>query len=148
MTERTASVALVRLVADLLEQLEGTAVSECEFRSGEFRVLLRRSNDARPVQVVSTAVAVQDEIPSTWRPITAPLTGIFYLTETPQSAPFVVEGSIVIAGQPVGLIESMKMYNPVESDLSGVVRSILVTNGSLVEKDQTLMHIDPQGAPE
>jgi acetyl-CoA carboxylase biotin carboxyl carrier protein len=85
------------------------------------------------------------DLPASWIPVASPLMGIFYLTETPQSAPYVTVGMTILEGQVVGLIESMKMYNPVESDVSGIVRAILITNGSLVEKGQPLIYVESLG---
>lgn len=136
--------ALVRLVRDLLTELKGTAVTECELRVGSYRVIVRRSLAAAPV---AAPVAAHEDasIPPTWLPLNSPLTGIFYLTETPQSPPFVTVGATIVERQVIGLIESMKMYNPVESDLAGLVRAINVTNGTLVEKGYPLIYVEPIG---
>jgi acetyl-CoA carboxylase biotin carboxyl carrier protein len=97
--------------------------------------------------VAEPPIAVEDEIPKTWQPIVSPLTGIFYLTETPQSPPFVSVGAPVTERQVVGLIESMKMYNPVETDVAGIVRAILVHASAVVERGQILMYVEPVGEP-
>jgi acetyl-CoA carboxylase biotin carboxyl carrier protein len=136
--------ALVRLVAELLDQLDGTVVTECEFRAGDNEIRLRR-NVSRIQPLVSDAANAEDLVPATWLPIASPLTGIFYSTESPQSPPFVSVGSVISRHQVVGLIESMKMYNPVESELAGVVRAILVQASALVEKGQVLMYVEPDG---
>jgi biotin carboxyl carrier protein len=135
---------LVRLVTDLLDELDGTAVTECVFRSGDHHVHVRRS--LAPAPVVHEPAPVQaGVIPETWQPLVSPLTGIFYLTESPQSPPLVSIGTFVAEKQVVGLIESMKMYNPVESDVEGIVQAIEVQAGALVEKGQVLMYVEPIG---
>ncbi|MGH2410072.1 MAG: acetyl-CoA carboxylase biotin carboxyl carrier protein [Chloroflexota bacterium] len=146
MSEQTVdpSASLVELVERVLAELEGTAVLECELRSGDHRVLVRRSLVASPIAFVPE-VDDAEVVPADWKPLAAPLTGIFYLTETPQSPPFVTAGGSVSEGQVVGLIESMKMFNPVESELSGTIRSIVVAGGALVEKGQILMYVEPLG---
>ncbi|HXT34841.1 MAG TPA: biotin/lipoyl-containing protein [Chloroflexota bacterium] len=138
------SASLVELVERILAELDGTAVLECELRSGDHRVLVRRSLAARPIPAIPE-VGGGDAVPADWQPLVAPLTGIFYLTETPQSPPFVTLGGSVSEGQVVGLIESMKMFNSVESELSGTIRSIVVSGGALVEKGQILMYVEPLG---
>jgi acetyl-CoA carboxylase biotin carboxyl carrier protein len=146
MNDQTADIqpALVRLVADLLTQLDGTIVTECEFRAGDHHVLLKRS--LAPVTIVSGASSLDEEvIPASWLPILSPLTGIFYVTESPQSPPFVTVGATISLRQVVGLIESMKMYNPVETEVEGTVRAILVQASSVVEKGQVLMYVEPVG---
>jgi acetyl-CoA carboxylase biotin carboxyl carrier protein len=136
---------LVRLVADLLDELEGTVVTECEFRAGEHRILVKRSLSTTTVAPPAEMTPLDDIIPESWRPVLSPLTGIFFSTESPQSPPFVSLGSVVSEKQVVGLIESMKMYNPVETDVAGVVRSIEVQASAVVEKGQVLMYIEPTG---
>jgi acetyl-CoA carboxylase biotin carboxyl carrier protein len=139
--------ALVRLVEELLAQLDGTIVTMCEFRSGDNEIMLRRSVSGIRMSAAEPADD-EDVVPATWIPILSPLTGIFYLTESPQSPPFVTVGASISLRQIVGLIESMKMYNPVESDIAGVVRSILVQASAVVEKGQILMYVEPAGDPE
>jgi acetyl-CoA carboxylase biotin carboxyl carrier protein len=137
------SASLQHLVADLLAQLEGTAVVECELRAGEHRVFVRRSLLAVPAPSVPPDPA--EAIPAGWKGIAAPLSGIFYMAESPNSPPFVTPGSGVAMGQVVGLIESMKMFNPVESEVDGVVRTIVAADAAVVEKGQVLMYIEPRG---
>jgi biotin carboxyl carrier protein len=138
--EPTAS--LIALVGDVLAQLEGSLVTECEFHTGDYRILVRRSPVPAALHYEPLAEAT-DAVPESWRPVSAPLTGIFYLTETPQSPPFVTLGAVVSEHQVVGLIESMKMFNPVESDFTGTLRSIVVTGQQMVERGQVLMYLEP-----
>lgn len=136
---------LVHLVAELLAQLEGTAVTECEFRSGEHRILLRRSPSFS-----RAAMRPQDPdeetIPPHWSPVLSPLTGIYYSAENPQSPPLVTIGGTIEVGQTIGLVEAMKTFNRVESDRAGVVRSIAVADGAEVQMGQPLLYIEPEGA--
>src|SRR5579871_5914515 len=137
---------LVRLVAALLAQIDGTAVTECEFRSGAQRVLVRRAPTSGAVQTVEAAHEATTVLPS-WQPIVAPLAGVYYAAESPQAPPLIATGRTVSVGQRVGLIESMKLFNAVESDVSGIVQAILVLNGAVVEKGQILMYVEPLGDP-
>jgi acetyl-CoA carboxylase biotin carboxyl carrier protein len=139
-----SSASLVRLLEGILAQLDGTSVTECEFRAGGHRILVRRSLSVLTA-ALADPIAEETQVPATWQPITAPLTGIFYITETPHSPPFVSVGSTVSLHQVVGLIESMKMYNPVESEIAGTVRAILAPSSGLVEKGQVLMYLEPLG---
>ncbi|MGH2346029.1 MAG: acetyl-CoA carboxylase biotin carboxyl carrier protein [Chloroflexota bacterium] len=136
--------SLIAAVEEVLAQLEGTPVMECELRTGAYRILVRRSPTWTPPQFEPVAEA-QDSIPESWQALVAPLTGIFYLTETPQSPPFATVGAMVSERQVVGLIESMKMFNPVESDLTGMVRAIVMTGQQMVERGQVLMYVEPLG---
>lgn len=136
--------SLVALVSALLAQLDGTAVTECEFRAGQQRVLVRRTLSFVP-PVASADLQEEPAVPAHWQAITAPLTGVFYLTESPQSPPLVGLGSVVIPGQRVGLIESMKMFNAVESEITGTVRAILIANAAEVQTGQVLIYLEPLG---
>lgn len=149
MSEQVAepSASLVSLVEAVLTQLAGTPVVECELQAGDHRVVVRRSLTALPRAVAPVVEEEAEAVPAHWQPVVAPLTGIFYSTENPQSPPFVTLGGSVIEHQVVGLIESMKMFNPVESELSGTIRSILVSGGVMVEKGQILMYLEPLGEP-
>ncbi len=140
LAEPTAS--LIALVEDVLAQLEGSRVTECELHTGDYRILVRRSPVSAPAYYEPPAEAA-DAVPENWQAVHAPLTGIFYLTESPQSPPFVTMGTVVSERQVVGLIESMKMFNPVESDFTGTLRSIVVTGQQMVERGQVLMYLEP-----
>ncbi|MEB3270649.1 MAG: acetyl-CoA carboxylase biotin carboxyl carrier protein [Synechococcus sp.] len=75
--------------------------------------------------------------------ITAPMVGTFYRSPAPGEPPFVEIGSRVSAGQPVCILEAMKLMNELESEISGDVVEILVENGTPVEFGQVLMRIKP-----
>ena len=75
------------------------------------------------------------------RTVTAPMVGTYYAAPSPEKAPYVKVGDTVKKGQPVGVIEAMKLMNEVESGYDGVVEEILVRNESLVEYGQPLVRI-------
>jgi acetyl-CoA carboxylase biotin carboxyl carrier protein len=72
----------------------------------------------------------------------SPMVGTFYRASAPDAAPFVQEGDMVQKGQPLCLVEAMKMMNEIESEVAGRVVRILVENGQPVEYDQPLMVIE------
>lgn len=74
---------------------------------------------------------------------TAPLVGTYYVASKPGSPPFVKEGDSVTKGQIICIIEAMKIFNEIESEHSGVIKKILVTDGTPVEYGQPLMIISP-----
>ena len=141
-----SAASLTRLVSQLLAELDGTAVTECEFRSGTQHILVRRSL-ALAGRPTAPQIEEDDVVPAHWQIIVAPLTGVFYVSENPQVPPFVTEGGVISPGQRVGLIESMKMFNPVESEFAGTVRAILVANGAEVQVGQALIYVEPVGDP-
>src|SRR6185436_14486202 len=75
--------------------------------------------------------------------VTAPLTGVWYGSPAPGSAPFVAVGREVAVGQVVGLIEAMKLFNEIKSDLAGRVVRIVPENGALVKAKQPLIEVEP-----
>ena len=75
--------------------------------------------------------------------VKSPLYGTCHLTPKAGEPPFVQLGQRVAAGQTLCLIEAMKVFNPVQSDLAGVVAGILVQSGQEVEPDQPLFRIEP-----
>ena len=75
--------------------------------------------------------------------VSAPLTGVWYPAPSPGARAYVTEGDEINAGQVVGLIEAMKLFNEIKSDQSGTVHRVLVENGTLVKRKQPLLEIDP-----
>ena len=146
------------LVQELLARLDTTSVRQLEVTRGTLRV--RVSKDAAPVAsapVAQAAPAASAPVgPAAAGPsvitaasaaasssaITAPLTGIFYRSPSPQAPPFVQVGSIVAAGDVIGLIEAMKLFNEIRSTKNGKVRSIVADSGQLVRAHQPLIELD------
>lgn len=76
-------------------------------------------------------------------PITAPMVGTFYRAASPDAPPFVEEGDFVERGQPVCIIEAMKLFNEIQSEVRGRVMRVLAENASPVEYGQPLFLVDP-----
>ena len=76
-------------------------------------------------------------------PIQSPMIGTFYQSPNPESGPFVKVGDRVTPGKTVCVIEAMKLFNEIESEVSGTVVEVLVEDASPVEFDQPLFLIDP-----
>ena len=76
-------------------------------------------------------------------PVTAPMVGKFYAAPSPQDPPYVHQGTKVEAGATVGLIEVMKVFTSVKTEIAGTIERILVTNGEFVEFGQALFLIRP-----
>jgi acetyl-CoA carboxylase biotin carboxyl carrier protein len=74
--------------------------------------------------------------------IAAPLVGTFYRAPEPGAAPFVEVGDHVEPGQTVGIVEAMKLMNPVTAETAGRIGAIYVGNGEPVEFDQPLVRVD------
>jgi acetyl-CoA carboxylase biotin carboxyl carrier protein len=149
-------------IQDLIDYISNTGLAEVKIKTEEFELSVKKYADA-----VATAPAPQ-VIPSAPAPapvaaapalspapspapssnlveIKSPMIGTFYLTPNPESAPFVTEGSSISAGKTVCIIEAMKLFNEIESEISGKIVKILVSNASPVEYDQPLFLVDPAG---
>jgi acetyl-CoA carboxylase biotin carboxyl carrier protein len=75
--------------------------------------------------------------------VRSPMVGTFYRAPSPKDPPFVEVGSLIKPGQPLCLIEVMKLYTTIEAKQAGRVVEILAANGALVEYDQVLFVIEP-----
>lgn len=74
-------------------------------------------------------------------PVSSPMTGIFYSSSNPGSPPFAKEGDTVQAGQVVGLIEAMKVFNEITAPTSGRVTKVAIKNGDLVQPGDPILYI-------
>lgn len=92
-----------------------------------------------PVNQDVVATVKKDEADKNLIPIKSPMVGTFYRSASPDAAPFADVGKEVSKGAPVCIIEAMKMFNEIESDVSGTIEKILVANASPVEFGQVLM---------
>lgn len=74
----------------------------------------------------------------------SPMVGVFYRSPSPEDPPFVSVGDLVRVGQPIGLIEAMKVYSEVPSEVTGRVTDTPIESGKLVQQGQPLIFVEPQ----
>jgi acetyl-CoA carboxylase biotin carboxyl carrier protein len=148
----------------LLSLLGESDIQELRLEGDDFRLEVRRNLPgvapvtvlqapaaaAQPPPAAPAAVAAPSVPPppaaaarSDLQAITAPMVGTFYRSPAPGEAPFVEIGKRITAGQPVCILEAMKLMNELEAEVSGEVVEILVENGTPVEFGQVLMRIKP-----
>ena len=89
----------------------------------------------------SNPIQSEPQIPDNLEFITAPLVGTYYSSPKPEDPPFISKGDRVQAGQTICIIEAMKIFNDIDSEISGVVEEILIENGSPVEYGQKIISI-------
>ncbi|HWX66768.1 MAG TPA: acetyl-CoA carboxylase biotin carboxyl carrier protein [Rhodanobacter sp.] len=150
----------LRKIKKLIDLLEESNLAELEIKEGEEVVRLSRvpKNTApvaatpvavaaapAPVTVAAPAAAVVeapavDALPA-GHVVKAPMVGTFYASATPGTPAFVKVGQQVKAGETLGIIEAMKMFNQIEADVAGTVQAILVENGQPVEFDEPMFVI-------
>jgi acetyl-CoA carboxylase biotin carboxyl carrier protein len=149
-TEPVADADLLALIDRLAGLLERSDLTELEVEAGDTGLVLRKPIAIAATAAVAAAVPAAEaapaapEAPPPARPaITAPLTGIFYASPAPGSAPYVQVGGEVAVGQVIGLIEAMKLFNEIKSDLAGRVVKLVAENGALVKARQPLIEVEP-----
>ncbi|TAL06159.1 MAG: biotin/lipoyl-binding protein [Chloroflexota bacterium] len=149
-----ANASLLALIDRLAGMLDRSELTELEVQVGDTALVLRKPVAIAPTQVAAPAVAppapagssaeVPAVAPGVTRPsVKAPLTGIWYGSPSPGTAAYVTLGGEVAAGQVIGLIEAMKLFNEIKSDLSGRVVKVHAEDGKLVKAKQPLIEVDP-----
>ncbi len=142
-------------VAEIVALLDGGGYDRLDIRTTRFRLRVNRdgagwtqdwdlSESDKPVADVAAPVAA--EVPDGLSGIAAPLPGTFYRAPSPGAPPFVEVGDTVGPETVVGIVETMKLMNPVHAGTSGVIAAILGENAVMVEKDSILMHVRPERA--
>ena len=145
----------LRKIKKLIDLLEESNLAELEIKEGEEVVRLSRvpkgTVTVAPAPVMAAAPApvaapVADAAPAVaalpaGHVIKAPMVGTFYASSTPGAPAFVKIGQQVKAGETIGIIEAMKMFNQIEADVAGTVQAILVENGQPVEFDEPMFVI-------
>lgn len=151
--------SLVSRVKALAEAMEGSDVSELDLTEEGLRVFVRRRVEPTValVPAMTTVVTRNGHAPKSRKDgqesaqapapsgiaIVAPLTGVFYLSPSPSSPPFVEVGDTVQAGQVICIVEAMKVFNEIKAEISGTISSIVATNGQLVQKGEALIRVQP-----
>jgi acetyl-CoA carboxylase biotin carboxyl carrier protein len=142
----------LRKLKTLIELVENSGIAELEVSEGEERVRITRSMPAiqHATSLTAGAPSVVAAAGPSHAPVTpaaeghavkAPMVGTFYRAAAPGSASFVEVGDAVQAGDPLCIIEAMKLMNEIEADQAGIVKAILVENGQAVEYGQPLVII-------
>jgi acetyl-CoA carboxylase biotin carboxyl carrier protein len=144
----------LRKLKTLIELVEHSGIAELEIEEGEERVRITRALPAAPQSPAAPAPAQTAAIAAPAGPevaaapaepeghvVKSPMVGTFYRSASPGSKAFVEVGSTVQVGDPLCIIEAMKLMNEIESDQAGVVKEVLVENGQPVEFGQPLVVI-------
>lgn len=151
----------IRKIKRLIELLEESGINEIEIKEGEESVRITRGASvaaaaptiqhfALPPSAPATAPQAAEQAPAAnSEPATpdghivrSPMVGTFYRAPAPGAKPFTEVGTRVKVGDPLCIIEAMKMLNQIEADKDGVVKAILVENAQPVEFDQPLFVIE------
>lgn len=152
----------IRSIRKLIEIVEQSDIAEIEIKEGEHNIRISRSKEpvmmqaptqmayhtpaapAAPVapatETAAPAEAAATEVSG--HSITSPMVGTFYNAPSPDASPFVNVGDQVSVGDTLCIIEAMKIMNPIEADVSGTVKKVMVQNAEPVEFGQALFIIE------
>lgn len=161
----------IRKIKKLIDLLEASDVAEIEIKEGDDSVRITRHSQPGSTPAITTpqplwnapayspaptAMPAQPQAPTAaplglleaapenikGHVLRSPMVGTFYRSASPGSKPFIEIGQQVNAGDPVCIIEAMKMFNQIEADQAGTVTRILAENGQPIEYDQPLLVIE------
>lgn len=154
----------IKKIKAIVDMIKESGIAELEITEGEEKLRVTYINQTSAAQIqhyapaqayatqapapqisqqqpfshtIETPVATQDIVST----IDSPMVGTFYSSSSPTSAAFVTVGQEVKVGQVLCIIEAMKLMNQIEADKSGVIKEILVKDGSPVEYGQPLFVI-------
>jgi acetyl-CoA carboxylase biotin carboxyl carrier protein len=157
----------LRKIKKLIDLLEESNLAEIEIKEGEESVRLARLPrggvamtvpapaaplhlEHAPRATAPAPMATSSESPAAPRPsselpdghvVRSPMVGTFYASPSPDKPAFVKIGQAVKQGETLGIVEAMKMFNPIEADVSGTLLAIQCESGQPVEFDQPLFVI-------
>ncbi len=147
----------LRKLKTLVDLVSESNISELEITEadGKVRIVKAGASLAQPVYAppVASPPAPAEAVPAppaaaaeksveTGHVVKSPMVGTFYQASTPGGKPFVEVGSAIKEGDPICIIEAMKIMNEIEADKSGTVTRILCQNGQAVEFGQPLFVIE------
>ena len=158
-------------IQELIDFISKSGLDEVNIETEQFKIKVRKNSEvkqqiitpAASIPVASTpapapAPAVKEENGASSTPaeapaaettgngyveIKSPMIGTFYRSSNPDSDAFVSVGDKISVGQTVCIVEAMKLFNEIESEVAGTIVKVLVDNSSPVEYDQPLFLIDP-----
>ena len=153
-------------IQDLIKLINKSNIGELKIEQGDFKITIKQKEDkyisvasaAAPMQMMPSMPAQQQSVAAPAAPtekaapsvkeenlvtIKSPMIGTFYRKPSPDKPLFVEVGDDVMVGKVVCIIEAMKLFNEIESEVSGKVVKILVEDSTPVEYDQPLFLVDP-----
>ncbi|QFU90542.1 Biotin carboxyl carrier protein of acetyl-CoA carboxylase [Amycolatopsis sp. YIM 10] len=132
---------VIDAVAAVVRAMDDSRATRVRVRVGETQIEVESAERERAPG--APAVADTEDGGGGQVAISAPVVGVFYRGPGPGEPPFIEIGSTVSAGQQLGIVEAMKLMNPVVTDCAGVVRAIQAEDGEIVEYAQPLVLVEP-----
>ena len=141
-------------IKNMIDFIAKSGLAEVNIETEAFKIKVKRDTEGTvmatpavaptptPVPApVAAAPAAEDT--GKYKEITSPMIGTFYRSPKPEDPAFVSVGDAVGVGDKVCIVEAMKLFNEIESEISGIIVKVLVENASPVEFGQPLFLIDP-----
>lgn len=149
----------IKEIKELIELIQDSGIEEFEMERSGVRIRVKNSlgqlqtsiapveapasSAPQPTTAASQETPTEEELEEKFHVFTAPIVGTFYLTPKPDAEPFVQPGDSIKKGGVLCVIEAMKIFNQIESDVAGEIVQILAENGQPVEYGQPLFKIRP-----
>lgn len=148
-------------IQELIKSVNKSNISKVKIKDGDFEITIKQAFQtevavqAAPAQQVTQAAPVQQiqsapvatetpaEEDSNLITVKSPMIGTFYRSSSPDKPPFVSVGDDIKVGDVVCIVEAMKLFNEIESEVSGKVVKVLVDDANPVEYDQPLFLVEP-----
>ncbi len=149
-------------IAEIVKLIDSSSCDELIVETGDMKLVVRRNGAPAATPLAAPAEAAVSAVSTTPKPairgtrsaptveagagqveVTAPMVGTFYRAPTPDALPFVEVGAVVRAGQPLCLIEVMKLFTTINAEVAGRIVQIGAENSELVEYGRTLFVIEP-----
>ena len=146
-------------IQELIDFISNSGLAEVKIETDEFKLSIKKNSEApaakpsenitpqytqAPTQVAPPAPTEASPAAQNLLEVKSPMIGTFYRSPNPDAEFFANVGDSIQKGQPVCIIEAMKLFNEVESEVSGKIVKILVDDASPVEYDQPLFLVEPQ----
>lgn len=151
----------LKLIKNILDLISNSEVDEVSIEEGDFKIKVKKTGTVehvtysqpahqpapvpQPMPAASTPAAAAENVPAaapaSGETVKSPIVGTYYSAPSPDSDPFIKVGDKVQKGQTLCIIEAMKIMNEIESEFSGTIVEILVSDAQAVEFDQPLFII-------
>lgn len=154
-------------IQELLKAVNKSNISEVSIKDGDFEITIKQAATETQFVAVQTTTAMPQVIQPAAQPmlpqpaaaqsvaaapaaesantitIKSPMIGTFYRSSSPDKPPFVNVGDEIKTGQVICIVEAMKLFNEIESEVSGRIVKVLIDDASPVEYDQPLFLVEP-----
>ena len=132
----------IRKIKKLIDLMIESDLQAIEVKEGDQSISLTRPTPVYAAAPVAAPITSAPAAPAAKTPRgaveTSPMVGVFYSAPSPGEPPFVNVGQTVSAGETLGIIEAMKIMNPIEATQSGVIEELLDKNGEVIQFGQAL----------